>query len=173
MSCAVRPAHDSKLITDAGGGGMAAAASPAAVVRLPEGFEGPRACGPYDLAPTLDLINLVFRTQPAVGVPRAPTMGWDYAHVYNQDNLDNVRIVCHGGRPVSAVGIYPTRVRTPRGTIRVGGVNAVGTHPDYRRLGLNTATMLDAHARMRAEGLHVGLLSTGIANYYRKLGWER
>ena len=100
-------------------------------------------------------------------------MGWDYSHVYNQHNLENVRIVCHGGRPVASVGIYPTRVRTPRGTIGVGGINAVGTHPEYRRLGLATLTMQDAAARMREIGMHVGLLSTGITNWYRKLGWER
>ena len=141
--------------------------------RLPAGFDGPRACGPYDLAPTVDLIDLVFRTQPATGAPRAPNMGWGYTHVYNPDNLSNVRIVCHQGRPVSSVGIYPTTVQTPRGTVGVGGINAVAPHPDYRRRGLNTATMLDAQARMRDTGLHVGLLSTGITNYYRKLGWER
>lgn len=43
--------------------------SPTAIARgtLPDGFDGPRECGPYDLAGTLDLINLVFRTQPATG----------------------------------------------------------------------------------------------------------
>src|SRR5687768_17150812 len=141
--------------------------------KLPEGYDGPRACGPYELAPMLDMINLVFRTQPDSGPPRAPSMGWDYSHVYNPDNLSNVRIVCHQGKPVSAVGIYETAVRTPRGTVRVGGINAVGTHRDHRRLGLNTLTMEDAHDTMRAAGLHVGLLGTGISNYYRKMGWER
>jgi hypothetical protein len=141
--------------------------------RLPEGFDGPRACGPYDLAPALDLINLVFRTQAAAGPPRAPSMGWDYSHVYNPHNLQNVRIVNHFGRPVSSVGIYPTTVQTPQGTLNVGGINAVETHPDYRRLGLATITMRDAQARMLEMGMHVGLLSTGIANWYRKLGWER
>lgn len=146
---------------------------PALPGRLPAGFDGPRACGPYDLAGTLDLINLVFRTQPATGSPRAPNMGWDYTHIYNPDNLDNVRIVCHRGRAVSSVGIYSTTVHTPRGTIAVGGINAVATHPDHRRLGLGTLTLQDAHATMRAAGLHVGLLGTGIPNYYRKVGWER
>src|SRR5687768_6842295 len=141
--------------------------------RAPEGYDGPRACGPSELAPTLDMINLVFRTQPGSGSPRAPSMGWDYSHIYNGDNLENVRIVCHRGRPVSSVGIYPTRVRTARGTIGVGGINAVGTHPDHRRRGLNTLAMEDAHETMRAAGLHVALLGTGISNYYRKLGWER
>ena len=141
--------------------------------RLPDGFDGPRACGPYELAPNLDMINLVFRTQAAAGTPRAPSMGWDYSHVYNQHNLENVRVVCHGSKPVSSVGIYATQVQTPRGTVGVGGINAVGTHPDYRRLGLATLTMEDAAVRMCAIGLHVGLLGTGISNWYRKLGWER
>jgi hypothetical protein len=141
--------------------------------RVPEGYDGPRACGPYELAPALDMINLVFRTQPDGSAPRAPSMGWDYSHIYNAANLSNVRIVCHQGRPVSSVGIYPTSVRTPHGTIGVGGINAVGTHPDHRRRGLNTLAMEDAHTTMRAAGLHIGLLATGISNYYRKLGWER
>ncbi|MBI3973597.1 MAG: GNAT family N-acetyltransferase [Chloroflexi bacterium] len=139
------------------------------------GFDGPRACGPFDLAPTLDLINLVFRTHgvAAADRPRFPTMGWDYAHVYHPDNLDNVRIVSHQGRVVCSVAIYPTTVRTPHGTLSVGGINAVGTHPDFRRYGLATATLVDAHAKMRANGHHIGLLSTGIHNWYRKYGWER
>jgi hypothetical protein len=33
--------------------------------------------------------------------------------------------------------------------------------------------MEDAQARMRQIGMHAGLLSTGISNWYRKLGWER
>src|SRR5260221_346381 len=32
--------------------------------------------------------------------------------------------------------------------------------------------MRDAAAQMRAGGLHVGLLGTGIPDWYRKLGWE-
>jgi hypothetical protein len=38
---------------------------------------------------------------------------------------------------------------------------------------LGTLAMEDAHETMRAAGLHIGRLGTGIANYYRKLGWER
>src|SRR5205823_4161212 len=34
-------------------------------------------------------------------------------------------------------------------------------------------TLEDAHAQMRAAGLHVGLLGTGIPHFYRRLGWER
>jgi hypothetical protein len=57
--------------------------------------------------------------------------------------------------------------------VEVGGINAVATHPDYRRLGLGTATLVDSWRQMDTQGVQLGLLSTGISNYYRKLGWER
>jgi GNAT superfamily N-acetyltransferase len=139
------------------------------LIEGPGAFDGPRAPDPNELAPTLDLINLVLRTQRGL----EPTFGWDFSHIYHEDNLDNVRILCHGGHPVSSVGIHTTTVRTPLGTIEVGGINGVVTHPDFRRLGLNTATLRDAHARMRATGRHIGLLTTDIPDYYRRLGWER
>lgn len=139
----------------------------------PDGFDGPRACGPFELAPTLDLINLVFRTQRAAGGPAAPSMGWDYSHIYHPDNLHNVRVVLHGGRPVASIAVYDTAVRTALGTLSLGGINAVATHPDFRRLGLATLTLEDCHRRMLQSGDQVGLLSTGITNWYRKLGWER
>jgi GNAT superfamily N-acetyltransferase len=149
----------------------------AAVRRPPRGepFDGPRACGPADLASVVDLLNHVFRGPPGntEGPARPPALGWAYAFVYHPANLDNLRVVCHEGRVVSLVAIHPSEVRTERGTIRVGGVCGVATHPDYRRLGLSTATLEDAHAWMRAGGRHLGLLGTTIHHFYRKLGWER
>ena len=99
---------------------------------LPTGLDGPRACGKYDLAGVLDLCNLVLRilnTPP--GKPEGwPTIGYGWPHVYNHGNLDNIRLIAHKGEVVSSVGIYPAEVRTPRGTISVGGINCFVTHPD-------------------------------------------
>ena len=122
----------------------------------------------------MDLANLVLRVlgAPPGAPPRWPTIGGDYGHIYHGDNLPNVRVVTYRGRVVSSVGIYPTEVRTPRGAISVGGINAFVTHPDHRRQGLGGAVLRDAHDRMRASGQHVGLLSTRIQDYYRKFGWE-
>lgn len=141
---------------------------------VPAGYDGPRACTWHELASAVDLANLVLRVlgAPPGAPPRWPTIGGDYGHVYNGDNLPNVRVVTHRGRVVSSVGIYPTEVRTPRGAIPVGGINAFVTHPDHRRQGLGGAVLRDAHAQMRASGQHVGLLSTRIQDYYRKFGWE-
>ncbi len=141
---------------------------------LPPGFDGPRACGQYDLAPLLDNANLVMRvldTPPGMPVKR-PTIGLDWAHVYNHENLDNITLVSHMGRVVSSVGIFSGETRTPRGTISVGGINCFATHPDYRRRGLGEAVLLAAHEKMRANGHHIGLLTTTIEDYYRRFGWE-
>ncbi len=141
---------------------------------IPAGYDGPRGCAWHELASAVDLANLVLRVlgAPPGAPPRWPTIGGDYGHIYHGDNLPNVRVVTYRGRVVSSVGIYPTEVRTPRGTISVGGINAFVTHPDHRRRGLGAAVLRDAHDQMRASGQHVGLLSTRIQDYYRKFGWE-
>ncbi len=140
----------------------------------PEGLEGPRACGPYELPGVLDLANLVMRTleTPKGRPPSRPTIGFDYPHVFNPHNLENIRIFVHHGHVVCSLGIYSTIVRTPRGGISVGGICCLATHPEYRRLGLATQIMEDAHAKIQSNGHHIGLLSTLIVDYYRKLGWE-
>ena len=151
-----------------------AAAAAAGTPAVPAGYDGPRACAWHELASAVDLANLVLRVlgAPPGAPPRWPSIGGDYGHIYHGDNLPNIRVVTHRGRVVSSVGIYPTAVRTPRGTISVGGINAFVTHPDHRRQGLGGAVLRDAHTRMQASGQHVGLLSTRIQDYYRKFGWE-
>lgn len=142
---------------------------------LPERLDGPRACGPIDLAAAVDLVNHVFCGPPAatMGPARPPTIGWSYGFVYHPDNLENLRVFRHRGRVVSLVAIHPSEVRTAHGSVRVGGVCGVATHPEYRRLGLSTALLRDAAAHMRTHGRHIGLLGTSLHHFYRKLGWER
>ena len=151
-----------------------ASIGPVSAHQLPDGFDGPRACGKYELGGVLDLGNLVMRllNTPQGMPPRWPTIGFDWAHVYNHENLDNIRLVSCNGRIVSSVAIYPSIVRTPRGDVSVGGINCFVTHPDYRRHGLGAAVLKDAHEKMRANGHHIALLGTGIQDYYRKFGWE-
>jgi len=141
---------------------------------LPAGYEGPKACGPYELSGVLDVGNLVLRTlnTPAGQPTRYPSVGTDYPHIYNPRNLGNIRIATTKGRVISSIGIYPTKVQTPSGRISVGGINCFVTHPDHRRKGIGEAVLLDAHAKMRANGHHIGWLSTRIQDYYRKFGWE-
>jgi hypothetical protein len=57
--------------------------------------------------------------------------------------------------------------------LRVGGINCLAVPPEYRRHGLGSALMDAAHRHMREAGCAVGLLSTQIVAWYRKLGWEQ
>ena len=141
---------------------------------MPAGFDGPRACAWHELGGVIDLANLVLRVQgaPPGAPPRRPSIGTGYALIYHGDNLHNIRVVTHRGKVVSSVGIYPGEIRTPRGTISVGGINAFVTDPDYRRQGLGEAVLRDAHAQMLANGHHIGILGTRIQDYYRKYDWE-
>jgi GNAT superfamily N-acetyltransferase len=138
------------------------------------GFDGPRACDPYELPLVMDLVNLVMRVlnTPAGQPTRWPTFGWDYPHIYHPGNIENIRVVARDGRIATTIGIYSTPVRTPRGMLMVGGINAMATHPDFRRHGLGAAVLADAEAKMRADGHQIGLLGTRIQDWYRKMDWE-
>jgi hypothetical protein len=128
-------------------------------------IEGPRACGPYELAATLDLLNLVF-------CPDEPDMGEFAAHLACEENREQMRILKVNGRIVAHVGVYPVEIETGCGVLTLGGIWAVGCHPDYRRRGFAEACMRDAMAHMRALGCDIGWLSTGINDWYRQFGWE-
>ncbi|MBM3935482.1 MAG: GNAT family N-acetyltransferase [SAR202 cluster bacterium] len=142
--------------------------------RITAELEGPRACGKYELACVLDTANYVMRyLQTPAGQPtRLPTIGFDWSHIYHQDNLENIRVITHDGKVVTTIAIFPQTVRTPRGNISVGGINCFATLPDYRRRGLGEAVLLDAHKKMKDNGHHIALLTTTVHDYYRKFGWE-
>jgi hypothetical protein len=130
--------------------------------------DGPRECRPHELAPVLDLINLVLRADAA----KPPTIGRDWTQIYRPSNLANVRILKINHQIISASSIYPTDVKAGPHRIKVGGINGVVTHPDCRKRGLAGSVLRDCHAKMRADGCDIGLLSTVIFDWYRRFGWE-
>jgi len=137
-------------------------------------LKGPRPCEDIDLGSTLDLVNLVLRLLNSApgSSPKWPSIGYDWAHIYNSKNLENIRIISHNGRVVSSVAIYPSLLKTSLGTVSLGGINGFVTDPNYRRRGLGEKVLLDAHEKMKQNGHHLALLVTGIFDYYRKYGWE-
>jgi predicted N-acetyltransferase YhbS len=60
------------------------------------------------------------------------------------------------------------------GSARVpcGGIGNVSTDPAYRKRGLARRLLDDAHGLMRARGLPVSVLTTGIQDFYRPMGYE-
>ena len=136
-------------------------------------IDGPRACQSHELAPTLDVGTAVMRLEQ----DRPPTWGHSWPHIYCAENLENVRIIKVGHQVVSSMAIFHTDVlaRTGQGKtimLRVGGINGVATLPEFRRHGFAGQLLLDCHAKMRADGCDIGLLVTGIHNWYRRFGWE-
>lgn len=145
------------------------------------GFEGPRPARRAERGQLLEMVNYVFRVSR--GLPA--TIAEDWPHVYEPENLANVIVVCERGdtgngqgrddvpaKIVASTGVWACDVVLGGAMLRVGGINCVGTLPDYRRHGFGSQVMLAAHQTMRDLGCQVGLLSTGITNWYRRLGWE-
>jgi GNAT superfamily N-acetyltransferase len=133
---------------------------------MSEYTEGPRACGKYELGPTLDLLNKVFTPDEAM-------MGRWGAHLLCEENRENMRVLLVGQRIVAHAGLAVSEMVTPRGDIRLGGVFSVACHPDFRRRGFGEACVRDVMLRMGELGCDVGWLGTGIWDWYRRFGWER
>ena len=144
----------------------------------PNPLEGPRPAQLHERDELIAMINFVFR----LSAGRPPTIATDWAHVYGPENLANVMVVCDPqksgdtragiGNLVASTGVWASDVVADNAMLRVGGINCVGTLPEYRRQGLGAQLMDAAYQTMRDLGCEVGLLSTGITNWYRRKGWE-
>lgn len=60
---------------------------------------------------------------------------------------------------------------------RVGDIEPIGVHPDFQRLGLGRAIMLEALRRLKSKGMNRVVLSTWMGNQrglnlYKSLGFE-
>lgn len=129
-------------------------------------FDGPRQAQEHELVQAVQLADVVLNNSNQ-------DHGRNWAHVYRTSNLSNVCVAKHAGRVVHACAVFYHNVAASGGRVRVAGLSGVCTHPDYRRYGLGSRAMLYCLDQMRAHGAHLGLLGTGIPDWYRKFGWER
>ena len=132
-------------------------------------LNGPRPAKINERGPILKTVEYIFRTSRG----RPPTMAKDYPHVYHPNNLKNVLIVKTGQQVVSSAAIWTNHIQLGKASLHIGGINAVGTLPDYRKHGLGTQVMQAAQKMMRNLDCHIGLLNTGIVDWYRRVGWEK
>ena len=141
----------------------------------PEDLDGPRACHPHELPGMLDLANLVMRTleTPKGRPPTHPSIGVRLSSRLSSGQPGKHQDLCASG-DASSVALESTRRSSAplAARYRSEASAAWRPHPDYRGLGLATQVMQDAHERMRSNRHHIGLLSTLIDDFYRKLGWE-
>jgi len=84
--------------------------------------------------------------------------------------------VTRDGTVASGLLLMRIPTQTIQGRLEVGGVNAVGTRPDFARRGLMTAIMKRTHEYFRERGLEYSVLTTskrlGAMTMYQRLGYS-
>jgi len=96
----------------------------------------------------------------------------DFPLVFVKSNRPNCRVIEDSGRIVSHAALWPRTLDAAGGRLKVGVIAAVATHPEFRHRGLAAFILRDLQATMREQKYDLGVLWTGVPDFYRKLGWE-
>ncbi len=132
-------------------------------------LDGPRACRAEELPELLELVNYVFRTSQG----RPPDIGDAYRHIYCEENLELVRLICIDGAIRASVGLFPFELAAGQHTFSALGLNCTTCHPDWRRRGLGALLMDDAAHLAEQKSLDMIHLAGGVPEWYRHLGYEQ
>ncbi|MBS7653681.1 MAG: GNAT family N-acetyltransferase [Candidatus Bathyarchaeia archaeon] len=128
-------------------------------------LEGPRAAKPEELPEIVNLANQIFMLP--YGFP--PIMGDTFPHMFNKNNLDNLRVIVKDNRVVSHVGIWEGRLLICGSWFNVGMIGSVCTHEGYRQKGYASALFADALNKMKKDGMDFVMIS-GDRGLYRRFG---
>jgi predicted N-acetyltransferase YhbS len=82
---------------------------------------------------------------------------------------ESIEVIAHRGVPVAQIGIYHSKVKVYGSQFRVASIGGVGTHPDYRRLGLGTRLLDHCTRKLTADGARLMLIS-GTRGLYKRAG---
>ncbi len=74
--------------------------------------------------------------------------------------------------PISCVQIFSKRIRLRGETVGLGGIGSVATADSQRKRGLASKLLRRAIREMERRGMALALLFTGIAQFYRRLGFQ-
>ena len=105
-------------------------------------MEGPRGLLAWELGSLRELTDIVMR----------PGLVDQFPHLFDEENLENLRVCLYAGRCVSHVGMIQRDASLFGCRVRVGCIGAVSTHPDYRRRGLASACFDDALRKAGQDG---------------------
>lgn len=125
-------------------------------------MEGPRGTRPEEKESLKRCVGIVFR----------PTLWDEYPQLFNDDNLENCRVMVHDGQVVTHIGMLERDASILGCRIRACNIGGVGTLPEYRKRGLATQTFADACAKARRDGCDIMIVS-GDRNLYRMAGCRR
>lgn len=75
------------------------------------------------------------------------------------------------GRMAATMGVFPFTVRLNGNGVKMGGVTAVGTLPEFRRQGLLRRIMTQGFETMRERGQSIAILWASMAAIYQRFGY--
>ncbi len=125
-------------------------------------MEGPRAVRKEELESLRSLTDIVFRQG----------LMDEYPQLFNEDNLENLRVIVDNGKCVSHVGMIQRHASLFGCIVKVCCIGAVSTLPEYRNRGLASACFDDAIRKATNDGVDIMLVS-GDRNLYRMRGCLR
>ena len=122
-----------------------------------------------DLPELGELLDDVFRRNRGITDQHMLT---DFPLLFGSSNHRNCRVIIEDGCIVSHAAVWERELAIEKARLKVGVIVVVATHPDYRLRGHAAALMRSLQESMHEEGYDLGILWTGVPDFYRKLGWE-
>lgn len=104
---------------------------------------------------------------------RAAFVPHDFADDDWRHALGGVHVIVEvEGEPVAHASVVPRTLTAGSRELSTGYVEAVATQPGHARRGHASAAMAEA-GRVIRGGYELGALSTGVPEFYTRLGWEQ
>lgn len=128
-------------------------------------YEGPRGTRKEEFSKVMELVDSIFVSAREKGT----SMEKGFPLLFNQRNLENMRIFLLNGRPVSHIGLSVVEAFLYGCRLKIGMVGAVGTDPAHRGKGLAGKLLSDCMRKLLVEGADFVMVS-GIRSLYDRAG---
>ena len=131
-------------------------------------FDGPRACRKDEIPEVIALVDKAMRESSD------QTMLTDYPLVYQDDNLDNIRILKKDGELVSVVPFIPWEVRIEDCRFTIGIISPTATAPAHRHKGYGLACLNSCIKKMEEKHATLSVLWTRVRTFpfYEHTGYQ-
>ncbi|MFD0961121.1 GNAT family N-acetyltransferase [Paenibacillus chungangensis] len=132
-----------------------------------QSIDGPRACERTELSDVIQLVDSIMRSGSEQSVLT------DYPLVYEDHNLDNVRIIKADNQVVSVVPFIPRQIELEGCEWTVGIISPTATSPHHRRKGYASTCLQDCINLMDGKGIELSVLWTKVETFpfYESAGY--